>query len=279
MNKHEIFSIIQQSLTNPPVFFPETIVVGFKFKTPNYISYSEEKIDFLPINSSDAKLIGVYWKSDLSPILTIKGQEKQFNTSDISLINLSIKNVIFQKFIHHEISNRFRVIWSKGRRLKLLTWNKVGSKTIHFKSSGLSSDHLKKFSQQLEYLTKLLKKHLHLTYSSDLASLSVDFILSPQILCLGIRNFTVKPIFALTRNLSSTFQHSLQPQLKDFSSNSIKLKKSNSNLSLQKKVYISNLRNLTRKMRLIISADKPKAQLIEGIQSNVESILNTSQIE
>jgi predicted component of type VI protein secretion system len=50
-------------------------------------------------------------------------------------------------------------------------------------------------------------------------------------------------------------------------------------LSLQKKVYISNLRNLTRKMRLIISADKPKAQLIEGIQSNVESILNTSQIE
>lgn len=281
MNKHELFAIIQTARSTPPIFFPETIVVGFKCRFPCFVNFPNQKIEFLQINSCDAKLIGVCWRSELLPLFVVKAEAGEFECSDLSLITLQKKNVIFQKYVHHELQNKFRVTWNKNRRLKLYGWDSRGIKVINSRTSRLSPDHLKVFSDQVEYIIKLIKKYLHLNYVSELTSLSLDFIINTQIFCLGIHCFEYKPILSLNRYLASSplnqTLHPLQSQCSILSKTST-LKPAQSSSSI-KRVSISNLKNLTRKMRLIISQDKPKAQLLEGIQSEVESILNSSQIE
>ena len=97
VDKFDIFFIIKQTKTSPPVQFPESIISGFGFPVASFLHYDSNSINFTEINSSDAKCIQSSWCSRAIPYII----KRTPNTQSQKCTNLDIskKNIIYQRFL------------------------------------------------------------------------------------------------------------------------------------------------------------------------------------
>lgn len=279
VDKLEIFYIMKQLEVAPPLPFPETIVVGFGFLQPVYIQFQENNHEFFEINSSDAKCISICWNSNIPPCFMIKLSSRIIPCNNVQIIDISRKNTVYQQYIHGNANGKYRLSWSHNNITNIIAWE---SKNVVFctrkKINRLSNSLDKKMKSQLQFILKILNKTLHYSHGAELKSIELDFILSIDLYCIEIHSFICSPILSLHK--IQTFPSLLMKSdnlegLKNLAKpKSIKPRFRSAEKSSSSEDYLTKLKTLNKQMRVIMNKRKAHGQLIEGLKSEVNGILN-----